>query len=661
MGIIDKGYMSLDTLDHVYINNEIFDIQLDEFSSVNDIQKYEEILNVENDTFYENARMAPSEVEDTKFCVVIPSYNNVKYIVPCLNSVFIQNYHNWKMIFIDDASNDGTSELISRIKLNSQLSDEKFTILKHETRMRSALYSFYQAANNFCNDDEVMVHLDGDDMLASSKVLTILNDIYKQDQIWLTYGLFIYSNGRIGKDFNREISEDDWLRVRSLPWSTSHLRTSYTWLFKLIKLADLQYQGEFFHTAPDVAMMLPMLEMAGKHRTKFVEDILYLYRLSSTNEHVLYGSEQQQMNRYIRSLPQYKLLEKKLNEFYVQEGSVVLRTHGRIGNQLFQYAAAYSLAKRTGSKLYLFVDQDYEKANTYQYGLTFLNIPKENIIYKNEKNEDYIRLLYQDYGFQRNRNAISFAGKDFRIQNVDDCNLYEVAERKNDKILLVNDYMQSLTFINNYRNELLEQFKFTQIDFKKFLSIKEKLSQSNSVCIHVRRGDADKLSFYKTSISFHQQAIELTDKLIDNPRYFLFSDEILKVKNELKNYKNIEYIEGYSPIEDLYLMSNCGNNIITRSTFSLWAAYLNQNNGLVIAPYKFYHDSLYETFSTLELKACKKIIYETTCCPDNWILIDETTDFSVYTGNKTILNLCKDGGDFYPNLCTLRELFPSVI
>lgn len=634
--------------------------EIDRFSTVLDIQAYEAGLSHINPQYYENTRISASNEESTKFCIVVPSYNNVEYTLPCLNSVFIQDYHNWKMIFIDDASNDGTSELVGRIKLDSQLSDKKFKIIKHETRMRSALYSFYEAANNFCDDNEVMVYLDGDDMLASSKVLTRLNNIYKDGKNWLTYGQFIYNNGKIGNDFNREISEDDWSKIRSLSWSTSHLRTSYTWLFKSIELADLQYQGEFFHVTWDMALMYPMLEMAGKARTTFIKDVMYIYRLSSTNDHVKYGFEQQQMDKYIRSLPKYELIEKKIDDFYVPEGSVILRTHGRIGNQLFQYASAYSLAKKTDSELYLFVDQDYEEAKTYQYALTYLDIPKKNIIYKNENNQDYIRLLYQDYGFQRDRKTISFAGKTFKVKNVDDLNLIEIAKIKNDQILLANDYLQSYIFFDQYKAELLKQFNFTKLDFKKLLPTLEKLSKNNSICVHIRRGDAENLSFYKTSISFQQQAIELTSKLIDNPSYFIFSDEIPKVKKELKDYQDIEFIEGYSPVEDLYLMSNCGNNIITRSTFSWWAAYLNRNNGLVIAPYKFFHDSLFKTFPNLEMRERKKNIY-TNFHPNNWILIDETANFILYSGNKTILNLCENGGDFHPKLCTLRELFPSNI
>ena len=281
--------------------------EINRSSTIADLQAYEASLKHITLQDYANAALSSSNLETVQFCVVVPSYNNQEYTIPCLNSVFKQDYHNWKMIFIDDASNDGMSELVEQIQLESQLPEHKFKILKHETRIRSALYSFYEAAHNFCEDDEVMVHLDGDDMLASLKALTKLSEIYKKGKTWLTYGQFIYSDGKYPV-WNRVISLKDWGKIRVLPWSTSHLRTSYTWLFKSIKLADLQYEGEFYHAACDVAMMYPMLEMAGKNRTAFIREISYIYRIHVNNVHNKSQIEQQQMVSYIRNLSKYELL-----------------------------------------------------------------------------------------------------------------------------------------------------------------------------------------------------------------------------------------------------------------------------------------------------------------------------------------------------------------
>ncbi len=294
-------------------NNSEAVLEINQFSTINDIIKYNNFLSLINQQYFSNAQQASTENENTSFCIVVPSYNNIKYITQALNSVFRQEYHNWKMLYVDDASNDGTYELVESIKYLSGLDDNKFKLDRHETRKRSPLYAFVHASNSFCEANDVMVHLDGDDMLATSHVLTKLNNIYEQENIWITYGQFIDNKGNIGNYCNKEILLHDWQNLRLIPWSTSHLRTSYTWLFRKIDQKDLKYNEEFFNTSGDLALMFPMLEMAGKERTKFIKDILYIYRWHQNNDEKLYGKEQKEAATYIRNLPKYLPLPSNYN------------------------------------------------------------------------------------------------------------------------------------------------------------------------------------------------------------------------------------------------------------------------------------------------------------------------------------------------------------
>jgi len=71
--------------------------------------------------------------------------------------------------------------------------------------------------------------------------------------------------------------------------------------------------------------------------------------------------------------------------------------------------------------------------------------------------------------------------------------------------------------------------------------------------------------------------------------FFVFSDDILWVKKNLK-IKNATYIDQQViPHEDLHLMSLCRHNITANSSFSWWAAWLNQHkNKIVIAPKQWF-------------------------------------------------------------------------
>ena len=54
--------------------------------------------------------------------VIIPTYNIEKYLRECLDSIVNQTYENLEIIIIDDNSNDGTNEIISRIANNKTIS-----------------------------------------------------------------------------------------------------------------------------------------------------------------------------------------------------------------------------------------------------------------------------------------------------------------------------------------------------------------------------------------------------------------------------------------------------------------------------------------------------------------------------------------------------------
>ncbi len=343
-------------------------------------------------------------------------------------------------------------------------------------------------------------------------------------------------------------------------------------------------------------------------------------------------------------------------KLYIPTGSVLLKTAGRAGNQLFQYAAAYSLAKETDSKLYVIVnkkhkDLGYEKS---EYALGEFNIPEDNIVYLNKYNRLYMKFIYEYDNF-----FVNIIKKFLNIEYVDEANFISIAKIQNNKILVMKGFFEAPFYFEKYKDELLKKFTFKNVDTKKLNKIINNISQKKLTCIHVRRGDMVYNGRF-TSIEFQKKAIILTKKLINNPEFFVFSDDPEMVKNELGDIKNLKFINGNSAIEDLYLMSKCSNNIITRSSFSWWAAYLNQNKGLVIAPYNLYSEKFFMEINDLKKRVIMRDSYSKST-PNNWILLNESSKFNenstdiirnldIYSGNRIKLSICNNG-DFYSNLC----------
>jgi glycosyltransferase involved in cell wall biosynthesis len=223
------------------------------------------------------------------FKVIVCSYNNASSYIDgelvCeknIRSIFAQTYEHFKVIFIDDFSTDGTFEAVQAIvdELGEQ---DRFTLIKNPERMghlhnqNSAIWT--------CLPTDVVLIIDGDDWLLDNNAFTLINEIYKDPDVWLTYGNY------------QRIPFADWAPIcevfpdkvvqnssyRNYKWVSSHLRTFYAGLYQLIIFADLLNEGNFWSAAADLAIMFPMLEMAnGKYH--FVQNVIYGYnRLNPLN------------------------------------------------------------------------------------------------------------------------------------------------------------------------------------------------------------------------------------------------------------------------------------------------------------------------------------------------------------------------------------------
>lgn len=122
-----------------------------------------------------------------------------------------------------------------------------------------------------------------------------------------------------------------------------------------------------------------------------------------------------------------------------------------------------------------------------------------------------------------------------------------------------------------------------------------KIRSSQSVLIHVRRGDFLSQRYKKLfegtcPISYYKQSILHILREVPNPHFFVFSDDMDWVRNNLKLPEEADYVDWNvgtnSPI-DMFLMSQCKYAIIANSTFSYWSAYLGEEKRLVFYPEKW--------------------------------------------------------------------------
>jgi glycosyltransferase involved in cell wall biosynthesis len=242
------------------------------------------------------------EINDQKFFIIlIASYNNIEYYENNLKSVLDQKYNNYIAIYMDDLSTDGTAEAVKEY-LEIYDKNNNFILIKNNEK-KYCLKNYIDAIGCFCTDNTIIVTLDGDDWFYHNNVLNQLNEVYKNKEVWITYGdplvlsksinnqIYRFSelfgkHSLFGKTISKGIFNKGLRKKRY--WSIFHLRSFYTSLFRKIENSDFKYRNnEYFKHTEDVAFMLPMLEMAGYDHYRFIKDIQYVWNdkniLTSSN------------------------------------------------------------------------------------------------------------------------------------------------------------------------------------------------------------------------------------------------------------------------------------------------------------------------------------------------------------------------------------------
>ncbi len=229
---------------------------------------------------------------------------------------------------------------------------------------------------------------------------------------------------------------------------------------------------------------------------------------------------------------------------------------GRIGNNLFQVAAAASLAGRNNCGFRVITGR-YKTPDSAQL-VRYLQQFRTNILRKVEITEE----MPEKYSLYQER--------EFSYQPVE----YKAG-------ILLDGFFQSEKYFD--RNIVLDLFE-VDMDTKNYIQQKYgDLFREEITALHVRRGDYLKSSdnYAVCSYPYFRNAIR---HIGQNKRYLVFSDDIAWCKKKFIG-DNFIFSEGETAIVDLYMQSFCTNNIISNSSFSWWGAWLNKNPGkIVIAP-----------------------------------------------------------------------------
>lgn len=248
-----------------------------------------------------------AQLPEKPMTIIVRTYNNKDWYQRNIDSILCQKYSNYRVLYYDDCSSDDTGGLVEAY-LKDKDQEQKITLIRNQDRLYS-MENLYIGAWQ-CDKDEIIIDMDGDDWFFHDHVLTCLNEAYADPDVWMTYGSYItYPDNMIGiaSEVPQEVIDQN--SYRKTGGCITHLRTYYAGFFQKIKKEDLFYRGNFVTSAQDVAYIVPMIEMGGKH-SRYIPEILYVYnRANPINDDKVDRSLQWRVDQYIRSKEKYEPID----------------------------------------------------------------------------------------------------------------------------------------------------------------------------------------------------------------------------------------------------------------------------------------------------------------------------------------------------------------
>lgn len=258
---------------------------------------------------------------------------------------------------------------------------------------------------------------------------------------------------------------------------------------------------------------------------------------------------------------------------------IVTKLQGGLGNQLFQWAVSKSLSNKYNTDIYF--------ETSYFIGIS------SGPVTKWELDIDKLNIDVNTSMGNTLDKKLSIVNDNFHFQEIE-----------NDSFL--DGYWQSERYFKDIEPEIRELLKMP-IETKEYILEKYPILNSNTVSMHIRRGDYINLQNYHPlqTLEYYEKAYNILNE--SNINVIIFSNDIEWCKSNLF-FENMTFIENETNITDLYIMSLCKHNIIANSSFSWWGAWLNENKDKkVIAPTIWFGNS--------------SNLYDGDIIPEKWIRI----------------------------------------
>lgn len=277
---------------------------------------------------------------------------------------------------------------------------------------------------------------------------------------------------------------------------------------------------------------------------------------------------------------------------------IVVRLHGGLGNQMFQYALGRHLALKNDMELFIdttYFDHIPHRQKYFvkrEYDLDIFNI-KANLLPSKEAG---FLPCYSSKLWHKAKHQVK---KRFNLY--EKMNAYKILSEKLDyafdptilgsgqNVYLIG-YWQNEKYFKDIKEEISREFTFKGTFNVQTYRLAKEISDCNSLCLNIRRGDyINNPTHGFTGTEYINQAVETLRKKVDIQKIYIFSDDMDWCRQNLSfdvphSFVTQDYA-GPKFSSYLYLMTQCRHFVIPNSTFGWWGAWLSgYPQKIVIAP-----------------------------------------------------------------------------
>ena len=256
--------------------------------------------------------------KEKEIVVVTPFYNCENYIARCIESIAAQDYENYKVILIDDASTDNTVNNAITMLESLPVEIQKKFIIQVNRKNKGAVRNQIENIRKITNPEAIIMLIDGDDSLVNdNSIFSYFNGVYEDAEF--TYGScwsMVDNIPLISQPYPKEIKATKAYRSHHFTWIMpyTHLRTFKRFLLDGIE--DSAFQDDdrkWFGAGGDGSVFYALIEKADPNKIQCLQEVVYNYNdTNPINDYKINGEEQTRNARKIigkmSNLPKKKIL-----------------------------------------------------------------------------------------------------------------------------------------------------------------------------------------------------------------------------------------------------------------------------------------------------------------------------------------------------------------